>query len=53
MVINTIMGVGMLGSHPVSWIFWMAAGATDFAVGLLLGFGLISQQYALSKTKRR
>jgi hypothetical protein len=49
-IISAIMGLSLLGSHPVSWIFWMLAGVTDFAVGLLLGFGLISQ-YALSKNE--
>lgn len=49
-IIFAVMGMGLLSSHPLTWIFWMLAGVTDFGVGLLLGFGLISK-YALSKNE--
>jgi hypothetical protein len=41
-LIQTVLGLGLLGSHPLLWIFWLAMGVADFSVGLLLGFGLIS-----------
>lgn len=47
-LISAVLGIAWLAAHPLSWIFWVAAGVSDFAVGLLLGFGLISK-YALSK----
>lgn len=47
-IVFAVLGIGLLSSHPLTWIFWLAAGIADFGVGLLLGFGLISK-YALSK----
>jgi hypothetical protein len=41
-LISCVLNLGLLGSHAVSWIFWVLSGFADFAVGLLLGFGLIS-----------
>ena len=49
-IIWAILGMGLLASHPISWIFWILCGVADFSVGLLLGFGLISK-YALSKNE--
>ena len=37
-----VLGLGMLGSHPLFWAFWLTMGIADFSVGLILGFGMIS-----------
>ena len=41
-LISCVLNMGMLGSHPLSFLFWALSGVSDFTVGLLLGFGLIS-----------
>jgi hypothetical protein len=41
-LIQCVLNLGMIGSHPLSFIFWALSGFADFTVGLLLGFGLIS-----------
>lgn len=41
-LISCVLSMSLLGSHPLVWIFWALSGVSDFAVGLLLGFGLIS-----------
>ncbi len=41
-IIECVMNLGMMGSHPLSFVFWLLSGVADFGVGLLLGFGLIS-----------
>ena len=57
-LIETVLSLGLLGSRPLLWIFWLAMAIADFAVGLLLGFGLIStyafrgNQMAIEKGQR-
>lgn len=46
--LHSVLGVGLLGSHPLQWVFWMLSGVADLLVGFLLGFGLITH-YALGK----
>jgi hypothetical protein len=41
-LIDSVLSLGMIGSHPLVWGFMLASGVADFCVGLLLGFGLIS-----------
>jgi hypothetical protein len=41
-LIECVLGLGLLGSHPLMWIFWVAMAVADFSVGLILGFGMIS-----------
>lgn len=41
-LISCVLNLGMMGTAPLSFIFWALSGVADFAVGLLLGFGLIS-----------
>jgi hypothetical protein len=41
-LIDAVLSMSLLGSHPIMWIFWLAMGVADFSVGLILGFGLIS-----------
>jgi hypothetical protein len=41
-LIQCVLGLSILGSHPLFWIFWLAMAVADFGVGLILGFGLIS-----------
>ncbi len=41
-LVQCVLNLGLLGSHPVVFAFWALSGIADFAVGLLLGFGLIS-----------
>ena len=45
-LIETVLGLGLLGQRPLLWMFWLAMAFADFAVGLILGFGLIAT-YAL------
>jgi hypothetical protein len=46
--LHSVLGISLLGSHPLYWTFWMLSGVADLLVGFLLGFGLITH-YALSK----
>ena len=41
-LISCVLNMGLLGSHPLVFVFWLLSGVADFTVGLLLGFGLIS-----------
>jgi hypothetical protein len=41
-LIDSVLSLGLLASHPLVWIFMLASGVADFSVGLILGFGLIS-----------
>jgi hypothetical protein len=50
-LIETLLGLGLLGQRPLLWIFWLAMAIADFSVGLLLGFGLIAT-YALRGNAR-
>jgi hypothetical protein len=47
-LISVLLNLGLMGSAPIHWIFWLVMAVTDLCLGLLLGFGLISK-YALSK----
>src|SRR6185369_6229862 len=49
-IIDAVLSLGLLASAPLHWIFWLVMAVTDFSLGLLLGFGLISK-YALSKNE--
>lgn len=46
--IHSVLGISLLSTHPLNWIFWTLSGVADLLVGFLLGFGLITH-YALSK----
>lgn len=46
--LHSVLGIGMLGSFPLRWTFWLLCGLADLLVGFLLGFGLITT-YALGK----
>ena len=41
-LIQCVVGISALGSHPLLWAFWLAMAIADFSVGLILGFGMIS-----------
>lgn len=41
-LIQCVLNISLLGSHPLVFVFWALSGFADFTVGLLLGFGLIS-----------
>lgn len=47
--IHSVLGVSMLGSHPLTWTFWLLSGIADLLVGFLLGLGLITH-HALSSS---
>lgn len=49
-IINVILGLGYLTTHPLWWITWLAASVVMAVLGFLLGYGLI-QKYALSKNE--
>jgi hypothetical protein len=46
--IHSALGITLLSTHPLQWVFWLLSGVADLLVGFLLGFGLITH-YALSK----
>jgi hypothetical protein len=48
--ISAVLGISYLTSAPLHWIFWLVMALVDLALGLILGFGLISK-YALSKNE--
>jgi hypothetical protein len=48
-VIECVTNLGALKTTPLFWVFWLACGLADLAVGFLLGFGLITK-YALGKS---
>jgi hypothetical protein len=41
-LVQAVLSISLLSSHPLTWVFWALSGVADFTVGLLLGFGLIS-----------
>jgi hypothetical protein len=49
-LISVVLNLGMLGSAPLSWLFWLLCGLSDISVGFLLGFGLITK-YTMSGNK--
>jgi len=49
-LISAVMNLSVLTEAPLHFIFWVAMAVTDFLLGLLLGFGLISK-YALGKSE--
>lgn len=48
--LHSVMGISLLSTHALTWIFWLLSGIADLLVGFLLGFGLITH-YALSKNQ--
>ena len=40
-VIFAILGMGLMSTHFIGWVFWLAAGLCDLGAGLLLGSGLV------------
>ena len=47
-IVSAVLSLGLLSHFPVYWMTFMAVGVMEFALGFLLGFGLITK-YALSK----
>lgn len=39
---GSLTGIGMLGTFPIRWVFWLLSGIADLGCGTILGFGLIS-----------
>jgi hypothetical protein len=52
-IISAVLNMGMLASHPIWWITWLATDAILVALGLLLGIGtlktFIKQPQAVAK----
>ncbi len=48
--ISVVLGLGLLATAPLTWVFWLCVALADLFVGFLLGFGLITK-YALSKNQ--
>lgn len=46
--ISCVLGLTLLATAPLTWVFWLCVAIADLFVGFLLGFGLITK-YALSK----
>lgn len=49
-IISAILNIGLLGSHLIWWVTWMAGSVVEATLGFLLGYGLI-QKYVLSKNE--
>ncbi len=49
-IIQSILNIGLLGSHPIWWITWIANSALEASLGFLLGYGMISK-LVLSKNE--
>ncbi|MBV9522288.1 MAG: hypothetical protein JO010_05820, partial [Alphaproteobacteria bacterium] len=47
-IISAVLNLSLLGFAPIWWITLAATGVLEFALGLLLGYGLLTQ-YLLSK----
>jgi hypothetical protein len=47
-IINAVLNLNWLGIVPIWWLTFLATGVLEFAVGLLLGYALLSQ-FLLSK----
>ena len=47
-VINAVLNLNWLGIVPIWWLTFLATGVLEFALGLLLGYALLSQ-FLLSK----
>ncbi len=42
-IIKAILSIGLLGSHPIWWITWVANSALKASLGFLLGYGMINK----------
>ena len=40
-LISAVLGIGLLSTNPITWIFWVLCGVFDLGAGLLLGSGLV------------
>jgi hypothetical protein len=40
--LHCVLGLSLLSTHPLQWVFWTLSGVADLLVGFLLGFGLIT-----------
>jgi hypothetical protein len=49
-IIQAVINIGLLTSHPIWWITWVACVGVEAALGFLLGFGLLSK-YFFSKNE--
>ncbi len=49
-VIQAILAMGLLGSHPIWWITWLAGSAVEAVLGFILGYGMINK-YLLSNSE--
>ncbi len=49
-IIQAVLNIGLLTSHPIWWITWIASSALEASLGFLLGYGMISK-LVLSKNE--
>jgi len=40
-VIFAVLGMGLMSTHFIGWVFWLLAGLFDLGAGLLLGSGMV------------
>jgi hypothetical protein len=40
-IIFSVLGMGLMKEHFLTWLFWVLAGVFDLGAGLLLGSGLV------------
>ncbi|XKM12746.1 hypothetical protein RCS94_06875 [Orbaceae bacterium ac157xtp] len=50
-IIEGLIWLEVLASQPLVWIIWMVVAFVEFALGFIMGFGLINT-YVLSKNEK-
>ncbi|MDH6306358.1 hypothetical protein M2459_000345 [Parabacteroides sp. PF5-5] len=50
-IISCFLNIGWIGHWPIYWITWLLVSVVEFALGFILGYGLITK-YALSKNEQ-
>ena len=50
-IISCVLSIGWLSIIPIYWITWLLVSVVSFALGFILGYGLIVK-YALSKNEQ-
>ncbi len=50
-IISCILSIGWIAHWPIYWITWLLVSIVEFALGFILGYGLIAK-YALSKNEQ-
>ena len=49
-ILQSVLGMSLLGTHPIWWLTWLGSSVLEAALGFLLGYGMISK-LVLSKNE--